>query len=331
MTMAQQNFTCTRCNNNIIIATGQYTCNTCGLVHGPEMMETNPIKETHSLGSRLNIVDGLGSYMGYFNGPVRFDCKGRKLSPETRTLFLKLKRNYQYTTKFYKVETMFRTLSSLNRVQSILDLNRSLTQRAAYLYRKYVFIQAAKEIKTTMSPVAIAACLLIAIREVRAPYRLQEISDIFHQLGHKISPRAMTRRTYEISQTLNLQYKRAESSDFLIRVITEALQFPEFIEIIGIYKMDPFSYQRELLALSLKALDYLKGKLKKSVNPFLFAISVMYYMDRLYCRGRFSFGTRRQVFHQQRLGQLFKCAEYSIREHCKILKVIIPNLEVLNL
>ena len=330
MTMAQQSFSCTRCNNSIIIASGQYTCNTCGLVHGPEMAEPKHTEERHYSGSRLNIVDGLGSYLGYHNGPSLRDIKGSILPAEIRYKFLRLKRNYEFSTKFYKAETMFRTLSALNRVKSILDLNKSLVHRAAYLYRKYVFIQASKEIKITMSPVAVAACLLIAIREVNAPYRLQEISQIFHQLGYKISSRTLTRRLYEISVILKIPYQRAQCSDFLIRVLTEAIQYPGFIEIMKIYKIDPCSYQRELLELCLKALAYLKGKLRRSVNPFILAISLTYYMDRLYCRGRFNYKTRRQVFHQQQLGKLFTCAEYSIRDHCKKLKTIIPNLEVLD-
>ncbi|MHA2186868.1 MAG: hypothetical protein ACW99V_01370, partial [Candidatus Thorarchaeota archaeon] len=150
-----------------------------------------------SLGNRMHIVDGLGSYIGFHKDRYFRDAQGQTLSSRSQKKFKRLKTIYSTRVRIGKNEAKYRALRTLNHVSKLLMLNEQVRDRTAYLYKK---VLSESPEKVTNNILLMAVCLLMAVREFRegAPITLNEIADVFEKCGHRVNVRAIVREALKL-------------------------------------------------------------------------------------------------------------------------------------
>jgi len=185
---------CPDCNGILVTSHGHIVCTECGLVisrkfvsptyqMGMQKQGNTPDATMYvSLGNRMHIVDGLGSYIGFHKDRYFQDANGQALSGRTQKKFKRLKTIYSTRIRIGKNEAKYRALRTLNHVSKLLMLNEQVRDRTAYLYKKVVSESVEK---VSNNILLIAVCLLMAVREFKneAPITLDEIANVFEKCG----------------------------------------------------------------------------------------------------------------------------------------------------
>ena len=314
-----ENELCKYCNGNLIETKGELVCSKCGAVNNILYISENSISQISwdnemSPGKRVHIVDGLGSYIGYHNDGFFHDGKGTLLSTKNQYKFRKLKRKYNLRIKISNYETDYRSLMSLNRVISFLSLSENIRKRAAYLYKIVTSSEKKKKIdKISNHIVLVALCLMVAIRESasNAPIRMNEIINIFKDLGHRVSGKAIVKLAQSLPSELDISLKVRKSEDYLHRIISNITQNPEVFERLKSYQLDKREYENKLAQFSREILNETNIRTRGGRNPYIFAVSVVYCADRMIGKIR----NHRQILTQKSLANICDVAEYSIRDH----------------
>ncbi len=317
---------CNECKGNIVLNRGLYVCEKCGLVVDTHYVpqdyiisvftdEKEMAKQYVSPGERIDIVDGMGSYIGNHNEKNSRDHKGKHLSKEKELYFRKLNRIYNFRARIRHKESQYRVLKSLNRAVTLLHLSDKIKQRAAYIYRTSLKHINQNEILT--HPVLMVAALFIAIRERRAPVTLQEVMKVFGQLGHRIPPRKVIRGIELLKKSPGIELVQRKSEDYIPRLVSKVLKHPEVILRIKRRFWTSFEYQTLIMKTANTLLEIVTTEQRGGRHPYIFATSVLYGADLLIAK-QFE---RRSVLTQKLLAKIANVAEYSIRDHyCTLLK-----------
>ena len=331
--MTESKFLCDECNGEIIVHHGQLVCSRCGLVIGPQYLP--PIidlssseeslnissKQYASLGSRVHIIDGLGSYIDYHVTPFFKDRYGESLGPAKQRLFRRLKYKYDLRARIIGNETNYRALRTLNRACSILQLPNPVRDRAAYYYQK--ISRKYKDLKeeSTNHIVLAAACLLLAIREHKhmAPITVQELIEVFKNLGHRVSVRRVVREIFIVKKVIGLKKYVRRSEDYIYRIISSIVNSDEVITQLKDLGISQEWFKRHLIKETLQILKTLDFSVRKGRNPYILAAASIYAAAR---RISMRLGVKR-LLTQKLVAKFSGVAEYSVRDHyCTLLKKI---------
>ncbi|MHA1238231.1 MAG: hypothetical protein ACTSSJ_03155 [Candidatus Odinarchaeia archaeon] len=331
-------FKCPECAGTVILHSGEYVCSNCGLVIEPHMVAPNYVlhekneiinstsKPYVSLGNRLHIVDGLGSYIDYPYTNIFKDKNGALLNSKKQRIFRKLKYIYSLQTRIYKRQTDYRVLRTLNRVSTLLNLPENVRDRAAYHYHKI-----AKKVQKSNHLVLIALSILLAIREYKdqAPITLNELVKIFQQLGHRVNARIIVREALRLKKDLNLELKARESEHYIPRIVSDLVNSDEVKRRLKKNGIDIEEYRLLLLKYSREILANAGKKMRGGRNPYIFAAASIYTASRIISE-EFNIP---YILTQKIVAEVAGVAEYSIRDHfCKILKplkmVLKPQIKV---
>ena len=317
---------CNECKGNIVLNKGLYVCEECGLVAETQYVPQDYIisvttdknelaKQYVSPGERVDIVDGMGSYIGNFNKINNKDHQGNHLSKEKELYFRKLNRIYNFRARIRHKESQYRVLKSLNHANVLLQLSDKTKKRAAYIYKKGLKHADQKEVLT--HPVLMAAALFIAIRERREPVTFQEVITVFGQLGHRIPPKKVIRGIEFLKKCPGIELIRRKSEDYIPRLVSKVIKHPEVILRVKRRFWTPSEYQSLLLKSAYTLLEKITQEQRGGRHPYIFAASVLYSADLLIAK-QFE---RRSVLTQKLLAKISNVAEYSIRDHyCTLLK-----------
>ncbi len=323
---------CPDCSGRIIASHGHLVCTECGLVTsrefvaptytlGDEPSGDHPdVAMYASLGSRLHIVDGLGSYIGFHKERYFRDAHGRTLSAATQHRFTRLKTVYGARIRMGDEETRYRTLRTLNRVVQILMLGKSVRDRAAYIYKKVI---ADGRITITNNILVIAVCLLASVREFKdeAPVTLEEIATAFMKCGHRINVRAIIHEALRLKIALGQSPNIRRPEDYIPRVLSMLLNHPRVLDKIRVRGWDPSTYENHLRDKMHSVIRAVPVSKRGGRNPFIFAVSVAYAGDRLVA----SENNTRPVLTQKLTASATNVAEYSIRDHFGMIKTAIQH------
>jgi len=332
MTFLDQNeIKCTQCNGSVVIHQGHYVCSNCGLVLMPEYVPPpyliNPPsgkpfygRAFVSLGSRPNIVDGLGSYIGYPKAPVFFDTRGNSLTSSTQNQFNRLKQRYSLQTRISTRETDYRVLRILNRVVDLLGLSNNIATRAAYFYKKAISMEDQKAF--TNHVLLIAVCLLTAIREygINAPKTIKEVAACFYDLGHRVSTRHIVREMLKLRIALGLKCPPRKSSDYINRLISQIVTSKKVQLRLRLVGWDPEDYEHRLTKNSFNILQSTPQRKVGGRNPYIFAASTIYTADKIIAKRT----QKKTILTQKILAEVTGIAQYSLRDHyCRVLKDVL--------
>lgn len=310
---------CKHCNGLLIQTRGELVCSNCGIVNQSIIVsETGnaqiPWDHEMSPGKRVHIVDGLGSYIGYHNDGFFHDVKGSTLSTKNQYKYRKLKRKYNLRIKIGNHETDYRSLMSLNRVTSFLGISDNVRKRAAYLYKIATIAEQNKTIeKISNHIVLVALCLMVAIREsaANAPIRLSEIVNLFKDLGHRVSGKAIVKLAQILPTELGISLRIRKSEDYLQRIVSTITENDEVKKRLRELEFPAIDYEKGLLKYSREILCETNLKTRGGRNPYIFAVSVVYCADRIIGKVQ----NHRQILTQKTLASICQVAEYSIRDH----------------
>lgn len=320
-------WTCQECSGTVIASRGFIVCCECGAViareyvfptyqMGEEHNEGSPEASVYgSLGNRMHIVDGLGSYIGFHKDRFFRDANGQSLSGPMQKKYKRLKNVYSTRIRIGKDEAKYRALRTLNHVSKLLMLNEQVRDRTAYLYKKIV---SETKNKVTNNILLVAVCLLMAVREFKegAPITLEEIADVFEKCGHRVNVRAIVREALELRTISGYSPKIRSPEDYVPRVLSMFMNSPKVVKKVKARGWTPRDYENSLREKILQILDLIPSSKRGGRNPFIFAVSAAYASDRLLA----SESGRRAVLTQKLASQATEVAEYSIRDHFGMIK-----------
>ncbi|MHA1903021.1 MAG: hypothetical protein ACXADL_07650 [Candidatus Thorarchaeota archaeon] len=271
-----------------------------------------------SLGNRMHIVDGLGSYIGFHKDRYFRDAQGQTLSSRSQKKFKRLKTIYSTRVRIGKNEAKYRALRTLNHVSKLLMLNEQVRDRTAYLYKK---VLSESPEKVTNNILLMAVCLLMAVREFRegAPITLNEIADVFEKCGHRVNVRAIVREALKLKSLTGYSPEIRRPEDYVPRVLSMLMNSPKVVTKAKARGWDLKIYESLLRDKMLQVLDIIPSSKRGGRNPFIFTVSAAYASDRLIA----SEHGKRSVLTQKLASNATEVAEYSIRDHFGMMKEII--------
>ena len=321
---------CPDCNGFLVTSQGHIVCAECGLVLSREyvlptyQMGERPSGDSPdasmyvSLGNRMHIVDGLGSYIGFHKDRYFQDAQGQALSGRMQKKFKRLKTIYSTRIRIGKNEAKYRALRTLNHVSKLLMINEQVRDRTAYLYKKVVNETAGN---VSNNILLIAVCLLMAVREFReeAPITLDEIADVFEKCGHRVNVRAIVREALRLKSLTGYSPEIRKPEDYVPRVLSMLMNSPKVVSKAQSRGWELKDYENALRNKILEVLKMIPASKRGGRNPFIFAVSAAYASDRLIAM---QYG-KRAVLTQKLASTATKVAEYSIRDHFGMMKKVI--------
>ncbi|MFX1559917.1 MAG: hypothetical protein ACFFBL_04980 [Promethearchaeota archaeon] len=321
---------CPDCNGFLVTSQGHIVCAECGLVLSREyvlptyQMGERPSGDSPdasmyvSLGNRMHIVDGLGSYIGFHKDRYFQDAQGQALSGRMQKKFKRLKTIYSTRIRIGKNEAKYRALRTLNHVSKLLMINEQVRDRTAYLYKKVVN-EAAGNVSNNI--LLIAVCLLMAVREFKeeAPITLDEIADVFEKCGHRVNVRAIVREALRLKSLTGYSPEIRKPEDYVPRVLSMLMNSPRVVSKVQSRGWELKDYENALRNKILEVLRMIPASKRGGRNPFIFTVSAAYASDRLIAA---QYG-KRAVLTQKLASTATKVAEYSIRDHFGMMKKVI--------
>jgi len=321
---------CTNCKHEVILdpIKGEYICVECGLVinkeYVPPSYKINEFNNTGhrnstssfvALGDRLNIVDGLGSYMDYQFSSYFHDKNGLPLSSKKQALFKRLKYRYDLRARIDKQETDYRTLMTLNRICSMMEsINQNMKNRAAYLYQKFIKKLKKGEFYNHLN--LIAVCIYLAAKETKdsAPLTVKEIATAFKKLNHRVSTKSIIKTALLIKpkfQEIFQSHKSTKSEEYLPKIIHKITTNNEIRNRLKKLGISEFEYEKALLNESQNILFQIPDDKRGGRNPYILAVATIYAADQNLSKN----WKRRAILTQHLLSLITGTAEYSVRDH----------------
>lgn len=323
-----------KCEHKNIISDderGERICVDCGLVIDREFVaqsfimnkrqksimdeKTNNDAQTVGLGERLNCADGLGSYIGYCQRiPIR-DGKELQLNPANHQKFRRLKYQYEFQTRIDGKETQYRTLNIFNTLCGEMAIPSHIADRSCYLYRK--LSKTADEHHA--SPLLIAVCLYLAVKEVKYPLSINAIAKSFANKHCRVTAKAMMRTALDLKPNLKELFAKVTpriSEDYLASLIPLITNDPRTQARLKRYQCPPHDYESYLYQNGMKLLQQVPPAERGGRNPRTLAVAVLYTASRLFAQERHF---TQPLTTQHILATVMNTPEFSIRDHWRYL------------
>jgi len=326
-------WSCPDCRGRLLHSQGYIVCSECGLAISRKYVDpTYQMGERKrsdapdatmyvSLGNRMHIVDGLGSYIWFHRDWYFRDAHGHSLSAASQKRFKRLKSIYSTQVRIGASEAKYRALRTLNHVSKLLMLNEQVRDRTAYLYKKVV----SESPKVTNNILLMAVCLLMAVREFKdgAPITLEEIADVFEKCGHRVSVRSIVREALRLKSMIGYAPQIRKPRDYVPRVLSMLMNNQRVIGKVKLRGWDSKAYESALRDRIFEVLEAIPASKRGGRNPFIFTVSAAYAGDRLIAN---EYG-KRAVLTQKLASIATQVAEYSIRDHFGMMKKLIQPIE----
>lgn len=327
-------YVCPECKSTRIVQNHEWVCAECGIIVDPIYVDSNYVvfSRNSSLirisqfvqpGNSVDRNDNLGSFIGYRSPNLILDAKNTPISPKGQDLFKRLKEKYDIRYRIKNHETEFRILKILQNVSQILKLNQNVVKNAAYFYRKICKY----EMKIPNHVSLIAFCLFYSIRveNRNAPITIGELTRVFLNLGHHITPQLILRNGTFYAKYVECAATPKKSEDYLERLISSIINYPNLIR--RIRKKTTFTsldeYKNAVYSTSCFLLKKLTKEMRGGRNPFIMMGALIYCADKYLARKN----CFKSVLTQKIASDAMGIAEYSIRDHYVTL---LKSLFILN-
>jgi transcription initiation factor TFIIIB Brf1 subunit/transcription initiation factor TFIIB len=321
--------TCPDCNGVLSTSHGHIVCSECGLVILREYVPSKHQKRegqqegSHeaivnvSLGNRMHIVDGLGSYIGHHKDRYFRDADGEALSGEAQKRFKKLKTVYSTRTRIGKNEAKYRALRALNHVSKLLMLSEHVRDRTAVLYRQVV---ADHHQKITSNILLISACLFHAVKESEdmAPITLNEIVEVFQKCGHRVTAKAVMREGQRIEHVIGTVLRPRSPASFIPRAVSMVIHSKDVEGRAASKGWALKEYEENLQTEMADLFSRIGSKERSGLNPFNLAASGLYVCDRKIAAA----SGRKPVLTQKLTAAATGVPQYTIRDNVKRIRRI---------
>ncbi len=275
-----------------------------------------------SLGNRLHIVDGMGSYIDFHKARFFRDARGHSLTSISQKRFRRYKMMYGARTRIGADETRYRALRTLNRVSKLLMISDQVRNRAAYLYKKMV--TKSRVLSSANNILLVAACLLLAVREFGedAPVTLDEISEVFARCGHRVSVRAIVRQLMTLRTLTGHAPSIRNPLDYVPRIVSMIVNNPQILDRVNSRGWNYQQYTHMLREYMIRIITAIPASKRGGRNPFIFSVSAAYAADQILSAQE----GRKPVLTQKLTSIATGVAEYSIRDHYGIIKKALTSM-----
>jgi transcription initiation factor TFIIIB Brf1 subunit/transcription initiation factor TFIIB len=308
---------------------GDLVCKDCGEVvsrlYTQSIYKINPEDDSKigrqfvALGDRLNIVDGLGSYMGFQFSNYFHDKNGVPLSAKKQSLFRRLKYRYDLRARIAKHETAFRTLTELNRILNMLQLGQDMKSRIAYLYQKIVKKIDRTEINNNHLNL-VGVCIYLASKENKynCHLTLKEIAASFQSFNHRVTMKSIIATALKLKVHCPTEFEShrpLKAEDYLGKVVTQVVGEITVKERLALLKRDSFQYEQLLMQYSQAVLTRLPIAYRGARNPHILAVATIYAADNQIAK----LWSEKPILTQTILADITNTAPYSIRDHWRYM------------
>jgi len=289
---------CDECGGKLVIVNGQLVCSSCGLVKGYVNVDW-PFQM------------GNVSREGVVGSEIQLD-RSVKRSRVLRRLNRQLK-TWQSKRMPYRIKQV------IERAGEKIGLPHHVIERAKVLYVKSH--KSLKESNLGISTYSLsAAALLVAIWEIdhAPPLTIEEMTEIYRSLGHRVVARTLARAVSIVKRFSNVK----PTPSILLRKytvrITNVLISQNIIR-IRLKKQRkfrrlkiPLEYYKSLIIERAASLaEELPLKLKQGKNPYIVAASLVYIAEQLVAK---NLGIK-PAFSQKLVAKYTGISEYSVRDN----------------
>jgi len=297
-----------------VSSNGFVVCISCGATKERIYVDSSPLYSTNinnerlhnSIGKNINFVGALGSQIGFSSGFIR-GSRGKELNFKTVLKYKRLIKQHHQRSFIEGNATHLRTMIAFTRIVNNLGLSSSIKSRSLHLYWKYVNLNQ----RITNHILLVALCLLQSVRESNngTPLRFSEIIAAFADNNHRVTNKNILRLAREIGVPLTPIRRKPE--DYINRVAHQVANNSEVIRRLRKRSIDPNQYEALLIIVSMKLLERISSKERGGVQPYPFAVSIVYLADRAYNRAE----QKKSILTQKILADAASSAEFTIRDH----------------
>jgi len=185
---------CPRCGKNNLVTdgvSGEVFCGKCGFVidekisdNGSERMFSDSTVNKSRTGDRTSLTrhdHGLSSIIN----PINKDASGKPLSSSMKSSLSQLRRLDSRSTTHSSIDkNLKQALSELLKMKEKLSLSDTVSEKAAYIYRK---VLERKLVRGRSITAMIASSLYAACRETETPRTLKEVSSTINITKKELS------------------------------------------------------------------------------------------------------------------------------------------------
>ncbi len=306
---------CNECGKTSEVASkGFVVCIFCGVTKERTYSDTYPVysndlrnqKIHNSIGKNVNFVGALGSQIGYSSGFLK-GARGNELNFRTVLRYRRLIKHHHQRSFVEGNATHLRTMISFTRIVNFMGLSNNVKSRSLHLYWKYVNYGK----KITNHILLVALCLLQSVRETssNAPVRFSEIISAFSNNNHRVTNKNILRLARELG--ISLSPLRRKPEDYLNRIANHVVNHIEVKNRLIKRNLSVDQYEAMLIIVSRKILEKLSIKERGGVQPYPFAVSIMYLADRAFNKAV----KKKSILTQKLLADSASSAEFTIRDH----------------
>ena len=150
-----------------------------------------------------------------------------------------------------------------------------------------------------------------SVRETsnNAPVRFSEIIAAFSNNNHRVTNKNISRLARELG--ISLAPLRRNPEDYLNRIANHVVNHSEVIIRLKKRNINPDHYETMLIIVSRKILEKLSSKDRGGVQPYPFAVSIIYLSDRAFNKAV----KKKSILTQKLLAESASSAEFTIRDH----------------
>ncbi len=301
-------------SSNETISNGYVVCTSCGTTKEREYVDYKASlskegimkNKQDSIGKSIDFIGALGSQIGYSSGYMTNSNK-KRLKPSIVAKYKRLKVNYHDKARLNGNATHLRTMIAFNKVFNSLSISKDVKYRALFLYWQHVN----SGIRITNHVLLIALCLLQSIREAneRAPIRFSEVVNSFNSYGHRVTNKNILRLARELK--VPLSPNRRLPKDYIERIASKLRDSDSVKRRLNNEYLSLGEYEMLVIIVSKKFLNLISRKQRGGVQPYPFAVSIIYLADRAISKAI----RKKPVLTQQILAKIADSAEFTIRDH----------------
>ena len=185
---------CPRCGKNNLVTDGELGevfCGKCGFVidekisdNGSERMFSDSTVNKSRAGDKTSLTrhdQGLSTIIN----PINKDASGKPLSPSMKSSLSQLRKLNNRSTSHNSIDkNLKQALNELLKMKEKLSLSDSVSEKAAYIYRK---VLERKLVRGHSITAMIASSLYAACRETETPRTLKEVSSTINITKKELS------------------------------------------------------------------------------------------------------------------------------------------------
>lgn len=316
-------FVCGDCGTVIshVVVFGTYEAGTGVPDEGydvPSAAHSIEINNTSSVSDGL----GLGSNVGYASGKLGIHNMGFTLTGKELQTAYKMKYHQNYTRMIFNDEIQRRTLIEIQRTCAILLIPVITKRRACFLTK--TIIKKCRKMKIDdddiINSILIAvSCIIYATKEYNNAVKESDIIDMWAE-NHNVNTTSINRAKFWLQKNTEMKFIRTTPLLVVPQTISMLKDNPKIIQRLYDKEVDLNSFFYQLDRKVKFIFENTGFSVYGGRDPFTLVASC--------CYSASSMLTNKRYLSQKMIADASNIAEFTIRDHHKMWKKVIPKLRI---